>query len=89
MVVLLPKMAMVSDCDRVGSAGIAAVCKETKRRLRQARLHYIQCLQLISIHYSSVSNSISWFNLTAFSSFSAVSSSRCLSVRGFPLFVTK
>ena len=28
MVVLLPKMAMVSDCDGAGPAGIAAVCKE-------------------------------------------------------------
>ena len=58
MVILLPKMAMVSDCD---GAGIAAVCKERKRRLRHARLHYIQCFQVINIHYSSAANSNSYF----------------------------
>ena len=61
MVVLLPKMAMVSDCDGAGPAGIAAVYKERKRRFRQARLHYIQCFQVIKIHYSSVANSNSYF----------------------------
>jgi len=58
MVVLLPKTAMVSDCD---GAGIEAVCKERKRRLRHARLHYIQCFQVINIHHSSATNSNSYF----------------------------
>lgn len=58
MAVLLPKMAMVSDCD---GAGIAAVCKERKRRLRHVRLHYIQCFQVINVHYSSAANSNSYF----------------------------
>ena len=58
MIVLLPKMAMVSDC---GGGGIAAVCVERKRRFRHVRLHYIQCFQVISIHYSSATNSNSYF----------------------------
>ena len=58
MVVSLPKMAMVPDCD---GGGIAAVCVERKRRFRHVRLHYIQCFQVININYSSAANSNSYF----------------------------
>ena len=61
MVVLLPKIAMVSDCHGAGPAGIAAVCEERKRRFRHVRLPYIQYFQVINIHYSSAANSNSYF----------------------------